>query len=280
MSKTLRSAAVLAIAIGGFALPSWGQVQETEKSEKRARKEKEEILPLLQYTGGPVGKYVELIRGYTKANILIGDEVAKLDMPAVELRDVELRTALEVVPQLVSLGDDARMRLQVLDGASPVFVFKVDRRPENPPSLEVFSLQGLLSAKGEAKLKQETILTAIEKDLAEMPQNQASVSFHPESGLLLVKGWADQLKVVKQVIEKLEEGVGRIEQAGETVKMREAEDAIRKVEAEKEQVLVRLQAMESQMQILQRQNEELRMTIDRMKAERQPAEKGGSPEKP
>jgi chaperonin cofactor prefoldin len=278
-NRTIETLAVLALVIGGFTPPAEAQqAKEAEKTEKGARKE--DTLPLLQYAGGTVGQYVQLIQGYFKVNILLDDEVARAKMPAVELWGVEMHSALEVVPQLAVIGIDERIRLTVLDGPSPVFVFKVDRRPEDPPTLEVFSLQGLLAGRGEAKLKQETILTAIEKALAEFPGRQASVKFHPESAILFVKGSAEQNRIVKQVIEKLEEGVNRLEQAGETVKLKDAEDAVRRVQAEKETLLVRLQAMESEMKILQRQNEELRQTIDKMRADRQAEGKGGSPERP
>lgn len=173
----------------------------------------------LDFGGGTLSQFVEAVKkaaAQTAQNAAVNvvfaePKVAQFQVPPVQLRLVSVESALRaaVHPRARAEGNERPMLEQVGTGggtSAPVFVVSMATAGGRPPSarVEVFDLRDLISS----GIKPESVLTAVQTGL-EMDEAGArtNVKFHPDSGLLIVRGDPEALDTVRQVAFHLREGL-------------------------------------------------------------------------
>jgi len=261
IERTAPSTALAFAALLLFQLPLPGQQEAPIQADQPLV-----VIPDLQFGGGPLSEYAELLRKASGENILLDAGAGAVEVPPISLHNVSLDAALDVVPKIMGRGEDRMLQVSTIPGPSPVYLLLLQKRPE---TVEVLTLQGIIGgAMPGLGMKAETVLTAIENVLAETRDEGApAIKFHPESSILVVKGNPSQIKVVKSVVERLSEGLEKVREAGSKARAGETMDAIRRGQAEVETLKLRLEATLGELQSARRMNEELRMEAEKMRSE-------------
>ena len=203
----------------------------------------EEPVIAVSFPGGTVAEYLEAVKrsagDLAEVNVVLDGEAAGSAMPPAELRKVRVEDAIHLIPAIARSGSGQPLEFtEVAREPTPVYVLRVETAPGKPPpggspgadfgamaspggspavqngglKLDVFSLRSLIepghgAAEDARRLTAETILSALEQALAEANQGSpASLKYHAESYLLMVRGTPAQLEVVRQVLETLSPG--------------------------------------------------------------------------
>lgn len=180
----------------------------------------------LAFGGGTLADFCAQIRQKEpRANIVVAPLAAGAKLPAMDLRSAGLEQALEGACAIAE--STALIRMQDFRGpGEPVFtimaqepVVTIGKTGPNGPvttgtmpaslprteGTEVVSINRLIDAKDGTGFSVTTVLSAIEAATGE--QALASLRFHKESGLLIVRGRPDQLALVRDVLSSLESDV-------------------------------------------------------------------------
>lgn len=169
----------------------------------------------VEFPGGTVQEYVQLLRGTTKdpVNIAASEELLSTQIPPITLKNVALMSALRA---LGTIGDGAGM-IDVRDlsllsktgerAGSPVYeVLWVPRRMSDEASVQTYALFERLPVVNdeEATRMAETLVSAAQTAL-QMSGNSSTweLKFHRPSRLLLVKGTKGQIEIVASVVERM-----------------------------------------------------------------------------
>ena len=136
-------------------------------------------------------------------------DAGELPVPRVQLTDVTVRSAVELLSGDVRLDDGTACFVGVGEiqpkSAEARSVFRIslqcDRRVSRRPEVHVWSVSDLISN----EMTEESILTAIETSVeilgGERPR--AQIRFHGETGLVLASGDDDQLTSIDRVVDGL-----------------------------------------------------------------------------
>lgn len=169
----------------------------------------------LDFKGGTAADFVAAIRKATRdtANIVIMPDAGKVVMPAVQLKSVGVEGALSLLQDRTAQVGTQVLQLRLVDypgraplGEQAVYSVVADGVTQ-PTQIKVYSVADLLSG----DLSSDDLMTAIETamDLLSDSHAPAEVRFHPETGILIVRGDPDQTEAVKDVIGQLFDGVQR-----------------------------------------------------------------------
>lgn len=202
----------------------------------------------LDFPGGTLKEYVEAIRNKNrKANIVIMPDAVNIPMPPVQLKSVQLPRAMEILDNLVVGSDhqEVKISLRYVRGNSDmgelsIFTINASRR-SLPVRTMVFSVSDIL----QGEVSDRDLLTTIESSLELVSEGQpeAKVQFHPETGILIVRGYEAQVELVSNLLEELNRAAAR-----------------------KQQLMARNEATKNQQQnndIMQRQRETIQRFNDR-----------------
>ncbi len=191
-----------------------------------ALREAEETISF-EFPGGTLTQYAAFVQEAAggNLNVVLDEKADEVSVPAVSLKNVSVPTALALIES--SVKDGAKVNVETVrqgrEGSEVyvVRVIKVVSKPAAPAELEapappakifqVFALKTLLKAHADGQkivtpLACEAVLTAIDTALAiQAPdaKEKPVIKYHPESGLLLVRGTEEQLGAVSQVLEQL-----------------------------------------------------------------------------
>lgn len=170
------------------------------------------------FQGGTLAEFCDLLRRLdAKPNIVVAPLAAPAKLPAMNLVGASVDQALSAACAVAA--SDVRIALKEFRGpGEPVFTILAQApkaaeatepdaaangaREASPDrtATRVFSLNKLLLS----ELPVETILTALEAALAtaNAPETlaKATLRFHKDSGLLIVRGSADQLRLVDEAL--------------------------------------------------------------------------------
>src|SRR3954468_2965186 len=189
----------------------------------------------LDFGGGTLSQFVDAVKkgaaqvvADSAVNVVFAEpRVAQFQVPAIQLQHVSVESALRaaVHPRARAEGNERPMLEQVGTGggtSAPVFVVSMGTAGGRPPPstrVEVFDLRELIGS----GIKPESVITAVQTGLAmEESGPRADVKFHPESGLLIVRGDPGQLDTVRQVTVHLREGLkSRAEERGAEQRQRQ-----------------------------------------------------------
>lgn len=166
----------------GPALEKFG-----EKSPEGARFD-------LEFKGGTIAEYLQLLRGMpgARVNVALAEEAEGLPLGQIVLKQATFESAIQAVEtaRMVQDGQTIAARLQQQNGMFLVNVSKTVNQSANPferPSeMQVFNLSGASAPTTPA----EVVLSAVEAAvrLVARPGEEPKISYHKESGLLFVMG--------------------------------------------------------------------------------------------
>lgn len=160
----------------------------------------------LDFEGGTAAAYVRAVRAVRPdANIVLMTDAADVPMPPVQLKSVTLDGALAPFDGLrVSLGREfvelALVPHREPYGAVELYTVVAERHAE-AATTQVYSVSEML----DGKVSSDDMLTAIETtlDMLAGTYAEAQIRFHPETGILIVRGHPEQVDAVQDVVREL-----------------------------------------------------------------------------
>ncbi|MBK8980124.1 MAG: hypothetical protein IPM29_29845 [Planctomycetes bacterium] len=179
-----------------------------------------------RFEGGSLQEFVAILRsnwapGQTP-NVIVPLSAVDVELPAIELRDVTVGTALQAIAscayprwqvryeRVATEAGQTIHTLMVMPGPtqSQTVVQGSGRDPRDEVMTVVFSLRELIEAPpgvdASLAIPAATVLTAIEAGLElDGGLAEAKLGFHESSSLLFVRGNRDRLRLVEQTIDAL-----------------------------------------------------------------------------
>jgi len=174
----------------------------------------------LSFPGGSVAKYVAAIRKDLNArgeetNIILKDDVDMVTLPAMDLTNVTLESALQILHHHEQHDGNEVVRLDldmVRGGGAPIFVLSAQhigprRGSQSEEMVHVWNVSQLLAN----NIKADDMLTAIETalSLVRSIDEAAEIRFHEATGLVIARGTGEQVSTMDQVIEQLKDTAAR-----------------------------------------------------------------------
>jgi polyhydroxyalkanoate synthesis regulator phasin len=203
----------------------------------------------VDFPGGKLKDYVALLKksATRPVNVVISG-TEDVTLPPISLKDVSLAAAVGIVEYI----EPVEMPLNVEtiwsgEGGGPAFpaqlegnqVFVVrprnpqlspgERRAEPTPTIAVFSLRSLLeAAPGTPDLPvtrtdSASLLTAVETALTMGGGQKAEMKFHPETGVLVVRGTPTQTMAVQTLLAEVNGDLQRFRVGATDARLKEAE---------------------------------------------------------
>ncbi|MFM9996530.1 MAG: hypothetical protein ACKVU4_12115 [Phycisphaerales bacterium] len=243
MRSTLGRTGLLAVAgltaLAASAPLAWGQNegQDGKQPEIAAR-------ITVDFKGGFLKEYVTSLRNSVRnepVNIVLSGE-ADLELPSITLKGVAVEAAVALLEHLELADGKISVSSTPQAGAAPVFVIRSYRsvrvassgKPANDGAgdldLAVFSLRSLLEvppgtpeAPG-AKSDATSLLTAVQTALTMGGGNRdPEMKFHPESGVLVIRGSHEQTGAVQRLIGAMQGDMDRYRSAAGHSRAKESE---------------------------------------------------------
>lgn len=222
------------------------------------------------FGGGSLREYVKAIReaaGDIPVNVMLTGDEDSLVLPEIVLEQVTVENAVEALGFVRTESSEVSV-YGTGQGDEQVFAVNVQARraaaerntaidSTDEPSFEVFSLARLLEApadeEGGPTADISTMLTAIDTAMEMAGGGDATeIKFHPDSGLLIVKGDQRETKIVANLINELYSDVTRRRSELRDLKNQLSEAATRVQAAE-----VQLHAQRGELEIARTQLEQM-----------------------
>lgn len=175
-----------------------------DEYEHEATQGSNEMLFDLRFGGGTALDYVNAIRAaYPRANILAMPGLEGFAVPAVNLDGVTVDAALESIEgqEAMVAGVWAKVRLGDADiegGEERIFTISLERR-EIQIETRVWSVSRIIAMGA----SEQDILSAVRAGL-DITGLEATVRFHPETQLLMVRGAVEPLLLVESTLNEVE----------------------------------------------------------------------------
>lgn len=214
MTRTSILALMLMIVALAMA-PAFGQQPgpAAPPPEGRSATRRPDNMPAvsLSFPGGTVREYVDLLRKqlrteHAEGNIIVKGGAADVSLPPVDLENVSLASAVELLDGHRDVDGGTRLNVRAVRGDyAPVFILEAEKRqgPANEELVHVWNVRQLLSE----DLKAEDMLTAIEAALSLLPTKAgaAEIRFHEATALIMARGTGDQVATIEMVVQQLRE---------------------------------------------------------------------------
>lgn len=234
MSRSGRVRWALALVAGGLAI---GAAMGVAQEGQGARPAPAGTLSV-DFKGGPLKDYVVSLRSAAKdlpVNIVVSGET-DAPVPPVTLKGVSVQAAVVLLEHLEIPHYDVSVSAAPDGGAAPVFVVRTRvvqpfaRHDGGAPDLAVFSLRSLLqTAPGTPDLPvtrtdASSLLTAVETALTMGGAGEkAEMKFHPETGVLVVRGTVEQTAAVQRLLGEVNGDLQRFRSGATDARVREAQ---------------------------------------------------------
>ena len=179
-----------------------------DEYEREAGQDSIEMRFDLRFEGGTALGYVNAIReAYPGANILAMPGLEGFVVPAVNLDGVTVDAALVSIEGQEAMVDGAWAKVRLSDAdiegrEERVFTISLERH-ENEEQTKIWSVGNTL-AQGVAEAD---LLSAVKAAL-DLNQQEATVRFHPETNLLMVRGRRDAVKTAEETLQQVQRGAG------------------------------------------------------------------------
>lgn len=166
----------------------------------------------LSFRGGSLKELLDAIRAQAgTVNIVASELAAAVNLPAIELRQAPLQSALESIAMVVPEPYRAKAIASSVALGAPVYSLAIvaNRGGTGLVEVRVFSLDALSkplpgdAGAASTTVAARTVLSAIEVG-ARVLGEPIELRFHEESLLLFVKGTKQQLELVQQVLGNLQ----------------------------------------------------------------------------
>ncbi len=165
----------------------------------------------VDFPGGTLSDYVDAVRKASPdgvANIVVMPEAKGLGVPPIKLVAVTVEAAIQILQGSYTTADDRRAEVSVKIypiGDSSDLVMKVVAKVESKLFFSsVWSVEEAL-AHGQTA---EELLEAVEAARS-LFSKKAEISYHPPTGLLIVRGTREQTDLIHDVLEQLIRGAER-----------------------------------------------------------------------
>lgn len=253
-----------ALAAATLAAPVLAQQGQPETQEAASALKSEPHLITVDFGGGTLAEYIDTLREVTSdrvVNFIVPREVRDLPVSAIELRDVDVYTALRVAVPAEAPHVDGRVinwRPNRVPGqGAPVYaidysiqpLFQQSARSQATPSQHtaVHSITELTTGTG--AMSADDVLSAIQAALAiEGADDETKILYHEETGLIFARVTPDQGNVIEQTLVNLQLSVQATRRSILEASDREAKE-------------VRTQNLQSQVVMLSSQNTKLKSRI-------------------
>lgn len=177
----------------------------------------EPVIADVDFRGGTIRQYIEYLRSVAPnnaVNVVAEDEVAQATVPAVRLKGVTVGQAVEILGNIAGEGRDIEARTALTNGSSAVvYSLRYSRVHQPPPQspISVFQVSDIIDAGngGAGTMSANTLLTALEQAMAMVGGEPPEMKYHPDSGLLLLKGGRQQMDTAMDLLVNLRETTGR-----------------------------------------------------------------------
>lgn len=204
----------LALSCLLLTLPAGAQDAVTPPAGASPKPQAPVVTITLTYAGGTLADFCAQIRAREpQANIVVATLAGDARLPAMELRKAGLDQALEGACAIAESNYQIRMK-DFRGPGEPVYTITA-HAPATVPGVatgkkegtEVFSL-GRITDDSERGigLAHTTVLSAVEAAVGR-DRALASLLYHKESGLMIVRGSAEQLSIVNDVLRNLTQDV-------------------------------------------------------------------------
>lgn len=207
----------------------------------------------LDFPGGTLQEYVDAIRKKVgNANIIVMPEAMNIPMPAIHLSSVEVGGALASLDDLkLATGyQEIKTHLSFHQGNQnlgelDIYTINANIHTYNIMT-RVFSVSDILHG----KVSERDLLSTIESSLELVSENlpEAKVQFHPETGILIVRGYDAQVDVVNNLLDELHQSARQERSRKEKAAAMENQQKSRSLSNEMQQTISRLNATINQLE--------------------------------
>lgn len=178
----------------------------------------------VDFKGGTVEEYLKALERSAEGkpvNVVVPEEAKVVPLPAITLRKVRLRSALEAIQAAFSMDSEHMFDVRPIgdENTDMVYSLRYGRssrsrqgaqpgRPSAERHLEVFSIRDLIDppsggAAGGSKVEYTEILAAIDGAMSLSKEPAPEILFHKETGLLLVGGSPAQTAVISVLLARV-----------------------------------------------------------------------------
>lgn len=165
----------------------------------------------IDFPGGTAADYILALReADPAANIVVLGDLSGIALRPVQLKNVELVSALRVLNYVGHEQGNVRARIQIEergDRSAPIYTIVTDGPKSDSsnmtPQTIVISMADVLSD----QLKPADALSAIEAAIAlvNIAEPAPAIRFHEETSLLLANGTMEHLNAIRQVVNQLQD---------------------------------------------------------------------------
>jgi hypothetical protein len=205
-------ALVLALGLAGTFSTAFGQSKDGAAASDASNK-----TVSIRFEGGSLADYVAAVQEAAGwVNVVVDPRASEVKVLPCELRHVSVPSALEAAGAMIRHGSgEVSMAVDAIlqQWGWPVYAVRLhfaSRRANEPPPFDpihhsVFSIREILSPPaGAAGLKAEAVLTAIDTAVGlAAAESRAVIKYHADTGLVIVQGTVDQVRLVDEVISRI-----------------------------------------------------------------------------
>lgn len=177
----------------------------------------EPMIADVNFPGGTIREYIEYLRSVAPnnaVNVVAEDEVGQATVPAIRLKGVTVGQAVDVLETISGDGREIETRTALTTGSTAmVYSLRYSRvhQPSPQSPISVFQVSDIIDSGngGAGTMPVNTLLTALEQAMVMVGGEPPEVKFHPDSGLLLLKGGRQQMDTAMDLLVNLRETTGR-----------------------------------------------------------------------
>lgn len=164
-----------------------------------------DLIVSVEFEGGTIGEYVKAIKeAHPEANVVVTPEAALIPMPEVSIHGASLGAALQIAMTRGPTMPGTPGVIVDLDraGGEGLPVYKLIARSVLPGETRstVISLAPVI----DAGVLEEDALAAMQAGLELFP-TRATLRFHEDTSLLLVRGSEEQLRLLELIAKRLQD---------------------------------------------------------------------------
>lgn len=181
--------------------PSQAPAKTAQPTPRPQAPAPEESRADIDFPGGTVAQFVEQVRrAFPGTNVVLEAGAEAVLVGPMKLLAITPADAL--IAACVTTSEGGKNQIAV-DGHAGLYILRGHgpSASNDPVETRVWALQPVLETR---KIKLEDAMTAVELGI-KLTGGEASVKFHAETGLLLVRGNNEQLNAVNQVVARLSE---------------------------------------------------------------------------
>lgn len=208
------------------------------------------------FKGGSLDDYLDVVRNAAdNANIVELNAVSMVEFPAVEMRNVTIEQAVELIDGINTTVDGVQYHIDVdvnhgNNPMNPVFSVRVhsqssSSRGGSPVVSHIWAVSHLLDKDGSAGSMLDALEAAL--TLSGSDHFQPRLRFHEETGLLMARAQINDVETIESVIEELQRQPRNVDAA----RNREMQD----VRAQYAKAQSDLKAMQQECSALKNQNQ-------------------------